>query len=127
MAPAWFTKHTIVSGNDAAGRDMKNWVFEGSNDGNNFTILDTRTNEIFPNRNEARTFRLTAPAQYIYYRVSVSANNGSGIAGQISEWQIWGINPATPKAPDNLVATTLSKVEIARPGPTMPTTRAVTK
>lgn len=106
------TKYTLVSGDDAEGRDPKNWTFEGSANGSSWTILDTRTNELFPNRQQARAFRLATPAQYAHYRVSVSANNGSSIAGQITEWQIWGIDPNAPIPPDQLVATALSKVEI---------------
>lgn len=106
------TKYTLVSGNDASARDPKNWVFEGSNNGTSWTILDTRTNELFPDRYQARAFRLATPAQYSYYRVSVTANNGSSIAGQITEWQVWSIDPNAPEPPDGLVATALSKVEI---------------
>jgi len=106
------TKYTLVSGNDAPGRDMKAWVFEGSANGTSWTTLDTRTNELFPNRNQAREFRLANPAKYAHYRVTVTANNGSGIAGQISEWQIWGVDENAPVPPSGLMATAISKVEI---------------
>ncbi len=109
----YVTKYTLISGNDDPGRDPKSWKFEGSSNGSSWTTVDTRTEELFPNRSQARTFRLASPAQYSYYRISVTANNGNtSIMGQITEWQIWAINPDIPLAPDALTAEAISKVEI---------------
>lgn len=106
------TMYTIVSGNDASDRDLKSWQFQGSNDGSNYTTLDTRTDETFADRGMARTFALTNPASYPYYRILVSALNGAS-SFQASEWYIWAVSPDAPAPPAALVATKQSKSEIA--------------
>lgn len=54
----------------------KNWTFEGSNDGDTWDILDSRTNEINWNDKEIRTYIVSNPGLYQYYRLNVSQNNG---------------------------------------------------
>jgi hypothetical protein len=73
--------------------DPKDWTFEGSNDGTNWTVLDTQTNQVFTttettdnsnpvlpkqiftgNMNEYNFVNTTA---YRYYRLNISANNGN--------------------------------------------------
>jgi gliding motility-associated-like protein len=105
------TKYTLTSGDDAAGRDPKNWTLEGSNDGTNWTVVDTRNNFLFAARNQTVTFVLAAPVQYMYYQLSVTANNGSTtIPGQITEWELWGMDPDAPPLAQNITVTALSKI-----------------
>lgn len=106
------TKYVLVSGNDAPSRDPKTWTFQGSNNGTSWTTLDTRPSETFAGRGLAKSFILTTPASYVYYKIVVTANGGASIPGQIAEWEIWGLDPAAPAAPDALTATAVSKVEI---------------
>ncbi|MBT33032.1 MAG: hypothetical protein CMO01_25520 [Thalassobius sp.] len=107
------TKYTITSANDAPSRDPKNWTFEGSNNGTDWTVLDTRVNASFANRYETKTFAIENTAVYSIYRLNVTDNNGStGIAGQIGELEIWGIPKNAPAIPSNLAAEVLSQSEI---------------
>jgi hypothetical protein len=55
----------------------KNWTFEGSNDGTNWTILDTQNNITWVN-DEKKKFKINIPDYYLYYRINVSAVNGAG-------------------------------------------------
>jgi hypothetical protein len=80
-------KYTLTSGNDAPGRDPKNWTLAGSNDEANWVALDTRTDESFAGRNETREFTFNSPTAYKYYRFYITANNGDGLF-QLSEWRI---------------------------------------
>lgn len=80
-------KYTITSGNDAPDRDMKTWELVGSNDGVNWDVLDTRTDESWASRNETREFSFDNETAYETYRINVIANNGSGLI-QISEWRL---------------------------------------
>ncbi|NCU04258.1 MAG: hypothetical protein GXC73_09755, partial [Chitinophagaceae bacterium] len=48
--PAIVTRYTITSANDVEERDPLNWNLAGSNNGVNWTVLDTRTGEDFPTR-----------------------------------------------------------------------------
>lgn len=54
-----------------------NWVFEGSDDGINYTVLDKQTNRTLWNIYTHREFEINNQRKYQYYRLNVSANNGS--------------------------------------------------
>ncbi|NHA06493.1 discoidin domain-containing protein [Mucilaginibacter sp. HC2] len=79
--------YALTSGNDAPDRDPKSWKLMGSNDGSNFTQLDVRTNESFPSRNQTKSYTFTNSTAYKYYRLYITANNGSPDF-QLSEWAV---------------------------------------
>lgn len=80
--------YTFTSANDASGRDPKNWTLNGSNDGNTWTVVDTRTNEMFAARGLTNRYEIAGiPQAYKYYRVFLTANNGSTIF-QMGEWRL---------------------------------------
>lgn len=79
--------YTLTSGNDAPDRDPKNWKLSGSNDNSNFTQLDVRTNETFSGRKQTKSYTFTNNTAYKYYRLEVTANNGSADF-QLSEWTV---------------------------------------
>jgi hypothetical protein len=81
--------YTFTSGNDAPSRDPKTWTLRGSNDGTNWTILDTRTDEFFSARAQTRRFELpvTATGSYTHYRIFLTANNGDNLF-QMAEWRL---------------------------------------
>jgi len=54
----------------------KDWTLKGSNNGTDWTTLDTQTNQTDWANLEKRTYSFTNNALYIYYRLDVSANNG---------------------------------------------------
>lgn len=56
---------------------IKTWTFEGSNDDTNWTVLDTQTNAPAWTGLETRTYAIATPARYRYYRINISANQGS--------------------------------------------------
>ncbi len=83
------TKYSLTSGNDAPGRDPKSWTLYGSNDNEQFTAIDTRTDIIFEERNQTKEFLVSDNADtYTYYKLSIEANNGDGLF-QVSEWRIF--------------------------------------
>ncbi|MGN8067611.1 discoidin domain-containing protein [Mucilaginibacter sp. SG564] len=79
--------YALTSGNDAPDRDPKSWKLAGSNDGVVFTQLDVRTNESFPSRNQTKSYTFSNTTAYKYYRLYVTANNGSPDF-QLSEWAV---------------------------------------
>ncbi|MBO9609614.1 MAG: discoidin domain-containing protein [Paenibacillaceae bacterium] len=81
------TKYTITSANDADGRDPKDWSLQGSNDGTNWTILDTRTDESFTGRYQKKTYTFSNSTAYSYYRLDVTANHTAGEL-QLSEIEL---------------------------------------
>jgi len=84
---AWrITEYKITSANDVSQRDPKDWQFQGSNDGNTWTTLDTRSNQTFASRFQTNTYDFTNTTPYCYYRLNITANNGgSGYPIQLSE------------------------------------------
>ncbi|THF80366.1 discoidin domain-containing protein [Cohnella fermenti] len=81
-------RYKLTSANDNSGiRDPKSWTVQGSNDGTNWTTIDTRTNESFPLRYQTREFRMSNTTRYEYIRFSFTSNNGSNF--QISEIELY--------------------------------------
>ncbi|HBF34066.1 TPA: hypothetical protein DDW35_05840, partial [Candidatus Sumerlaeota bacterium] len=74
--------YKLTSANDAPERDPMDWEFQGSNDGTNWTTLDTKKGEIFEKRRMTKTYSVSAPAAYNAYRLNVTANKG-GAANSI--------------------------------------------
>lgn len=80
--------YKMTSGNDSPSRDPKDWTISGSNDGANWTVLDQRTGEVFEGRNMTKQYTFSNQTGYLYYRLSVLANNGDGLF-QMSEWRLF--------------------------------------
>lgn len=110
------TQYAITSGNDAVGRDPKNWTFQGSNDGTNWTTLQTQTAQVFTNRQKKRVFPFSNTTTYTYYRLNITANSGDSYT-QLSELEVYGtgtgtVNTAAPAAPSGLAALGVSGNQI---------------
>ena len=84
------TEYTLTSANDFPGRDPGSWTLSGSNDGNNWTTLDNRTNETFANRFEKRSFTVSNSAPFSYYRLNMTARNTSLNIVQVAEMELFG-------------------------------------
>ncbi|MCH5599171.1 BT_3987 domain-containing protein [Niabella ginsengisoli] len=79
--------YKLTSGNDAPERDPKDWKFFGSNDGNTWVELDSKTNQSFSGRTQTVQYEFENDTPYSYYRWQVEKNNGSD-AFQITEWRV---------------------------------------
>ncbi|WP_335965036.1 discoidin domain-containing protein [Galbibacter sp. PAP.153] len=82
------TQYALTSGNDAPDRDPVDWELLGSMDGNTWDVLDSRNGEAFSERNQTRTFMVSNTTPYLFYRINITANNGSD-ALQLSEWRLF--------------------------------------
>ncbi|WP_051293377.1 discoidin domain-containing protein [Olivibacter sitiensis] len=85
--PQFIGAYSITSANDAADRDLKDWNLQGSDDGQTWETLDTRTGETFANRFETKRYDFDATRAYKYYRINITNNNGSGVI-QVAEWRL---------------------------------------
>jgi hypothetical protein len=75
------------STNDSKARP-NSWVLKGSNDGTNWTDLDTVTNK--PISIYGDVYSIDSPASYQYYQmfiVNIVQTNGRL---RLGEWQLWG-------------------------------------
>lgn len=68
----------LVTGTPVTDRAPKSWTFEGSNDGANWTVLDSQYSQSNWSAGEARYFRFTNTTAYTGYRINVTSNNGGG-------------------------------------------------
>ena len=88
MPPTPSRSTPLTSGGDTAtypGRELpKNWTLLGSNDGESWTTLDTRTNQADTANSDTRTYAIANTTAYMYYRLNITASNGDGVL-QISE------------------------------------------
>ena len=81
--------YTLTSANDEPGRDPKDFRLRGSNDGQNWTTLDTRTGVTFSGRQATNTYNLDAPTEpYSYFQLDITANNGASKIIQLADWDL---------------------------------------
>jgi putative alpha-1,2-mannosidase len=91
--PQTVTNYAITSGNDEPGRDPKDWTLQGSADGTNWVTVDTRTGQSWSGRGQTHEFTVADPKPYLYYRLTITANNGEDII-QLAELEL--ADPAVP-------------------------------
>ncbi|QWU14468.1 F5/8 type C domain-containing protein [Paenibacillus sophorae] len=87
-------KYSLQLSNES-GLDIcmpKNWTFEGSNDTSNWTVLDTRSNEPSWTANARREYTFSNNTAYRYYRINVTANQGSINYLAISEMELMEVS-----------------------------------
>lgn len=80
--------YTFTSANDANTRDPNGWHLEASNDGENWTTIDTRSGEVFASRLMTRRFDIEFAAAYTHYRLNITSIVGGTNLFQMSEWRM---------------------------------------
>ncbi len=84
--PITVVKYTLSSANDSPTRDPKNFTLQGSQNGTDWTVIDTETNQTWTGRFTTNTYAsFTNTTAYLYYRIYITANNGDSYI-QLSEW-----------------------------------------
>ncbi|GAA4715225.1 ThuA domain-containing protein [Phytohabitans rumicis] len=99
-APVVVSRYALTSANDFPGRDPKDWNLQGSADGANWTTLDTRSGETFPQRFQTKQYTFTNTTAYQYYRLNITANGGEPLT-QLAE--LWLIGPDAGPPPEATV------------------------
>ena len=105
--PVIITKYTVYPyyyGPGGYSRTPKDWTFEGSNDGSNWTILDTETHQATWTLGVGVNYTFINTVPYTYYRLNFSTNNGdiysgiseliiySDVGGGASSSNLWSLN-----------------------------------
>lgn len=78
--PRVINVYSMTASGFSNGAQPKDWTFEGSDDGLNWTVLDKRVNQtnwVF--YTEVRTFEFKNAKAYKSYRINVSSNNGNTV------------------------------------------------
>jgi hypothetical protein len=90
--------YALTSANDAETRDPKNWTLQGSQDGTNWTDLDTRTNQVFDDRFAVKRYAFTNTTAYLHYRLNITANSGATLI-QLADLRLFAGNIAPAPEP----------------------------
>ena len=80
--------YVLASANDAQDRDPKNWELVGSNDLENWTVLDKKEDYLFTSRFQKVRFDIANTTQYRYYRINITAIRGGSGLFQMAEWRL---------------------------------------
>ncbi|MET0496004.1 MAG: GH92 family glycosyl hydrolase, partial [Actinoplanes sp.] len=94
-APAEAVKYSLTSANDAPERDPRDWNLQGSTDGSTWATLDTRTGQSFDQRFQTKTFTITTPGSYAYYRLNITGHP-SGNLTQLGDLELADANTTAP-------------------------------
>jgi predicted alpha-1,2-mannosidase len=76
--------YTLTSGGRRG--DPRSWVLEGSDDGQQWHLLDQRNNEAFRWRRQTRPFALEEPAAHAHYRLRITDGTGQRIG--LAQWEL---------------------------------------
>jgi signal transduction histidine kinase len=99
VAPRSLTAYALTSANDLPGRDPKSWELLGSNDdGNTWTVVDRRVNEMFTGRFERRVFNLTNAASFIRFRLQIDSCMAVNAGCQLADLEPIYANPQAAAA-----------------------------
>ncbi|MFL5801252.1 MAG: discoidin domain-containing protein [Roseiflexaceae bacterium] len=85
--PVAIVRYALTSANDAPERDPRDWMLQGSQDGQNWTTLDTQTNQLFADRFQTKEYGFANTTAYLYYRLNITRNNGGPLL-QLAELQL---------------------------------------
>ena len=72
--------YTITCGDGTnLTRAPKTWTLQGSNNDSDWDVLDTQTNvPSWTTLGEMRTYSISAPSEYRYYKLNITASQGGG-------------------------------------------------
>jgi predicted alpha-1,2-mannosidase len=91
-------KYALTSANDSPGRDPADFQLQGSENGTDWTTVDSRTGQDFAHRFTSHVYDVATPGAYRYYRLNVSRNHGDPIV-QLADLILSDGSPApTPVA-----------------------------
>lgn len=77
--------YSIARRDDLPNRNVKDWTFEGSNDGLSWTALEIRSGVTWPTVAEVKTFTFPNTTAYVFYRINFTDNNGDPSYTSIAE------------------------------------------
>lgn len=116
--PATVTDYSFTSANDVPARDPQEWTLSGSQDGVDWTVLDTRTGAPFESRFQAKQYTFDNATAYRYYRFTFVPKAGVSHF-QVSEISLGGVSLASGalvyvSSPSGASAGTEASADLAR-------------
>ncbi|MES2919980.1 MAG: glycoside hydrolase N-terminal domain-containing protein [Verrucomicrobiota bacterium] len=111
LAPIEFTRYKLTSAEDVPIRDPRSWTLEGSNNGTNWTVLDSRSLSAsstpvwpFPNRRQTVEFIPSVTGAFSHYRFVFAPNTAT------THFQVAEISLERDSAPQPGAATNVQRV-----------------
>ncbi|NOQ31782.1 MAG: hypothetical protein GQ570_11730 [Helicobacteraceae bacterium] len=95
-------KYELSNFNRNAGSGPADWTIQGSNDGTNWDVLDTRTSQIIPITDSYSEYLLSSVGSYTYYKFAFTAGEGSWV--EIARLKYYEV--AVGSSADTLVTST---------------------
>ncbi|MBQ9468305.1 MAG: GH92 family glycosyl hydrolase [Clostridia bacterium] len=86
--PETVTGYRMVSANDWQARDPKTWTVYGSYDKTNWTPIDHREDQVFPERYQSKLYRLDQSVCYDFYKLEVTEKYGANAYLQLSDFTL---------------------------------------
>ena len=105
--PKAIKAYSVVSANDAEGRDPVDWTFSGSNDGSTWTELDSQSGIEFGSRFESKTFTFENDTAYAYYKINITKNKDGGSMVQFADLNIATLDETDDELYEVAMATTI--------------------
>ncbi len=94
--PLAVARYSLTSANDFEGRDPSSWTLRGSQDGQAWTDLDSRTGEDFAERFQTKDYDIGEEVAYGWYQLEISANGGDGLT-QLAELSLYDAEAIDPE------------------------------
>ena len=87
LSPKVLSRYSLTSANDAPVRDPRTWTLSGSNDGENWTVIDTQQDVTFSTRFQEKSFPLNTETGFSYYRIEMTCSSGTVL--QLAELKLF--------------------------------------
>ena len=87
--PLFLRRYSITSAENSPEKDPLHWQMLGSQDGENWTVIDERFYAAFDERSQTNCYTVPKDYSFRYFRMNILATNGS-VDLQIAEWQLFG-------------------------------------
>lgn len=88
--PVALKGYALASADDASEKDPKAWKFQASDNGTDWTDIDTQIAQQFTARYQKKQYDISTANSYTYFRLLVTELNGSANELQLAEWQLFG-------------------------------------
>ena len=103
--PSVLEAYSLTSAPDYPARDPASWTLSGSNDGVNWTVIESRSGQAWSSRGLTRDFALdTPPAAFTQFRFDFTVASGSST--QLAEIELFKVETPGAEAPSSMVQLT---------------------
>ncbi|MFH9732645.1 hypothetical protein [Streptomyces sp. NPDC017260] len=86
--PTVVTAYRLTAANDYRDRDPRDWRLRGSVDGHTWITLDSRLDQAFPQRHQAREYAVANSTPYPLYRLDIGRNWGRQAETQLNRVEL---------------------------------------